>query len=531
METIDLAATTTRALKLLSGQGMSEKSLYEYTHTGFGCVVRHFQAKGIICVSLETLDTFLLEQRELFEQGAFSVWKWRLLRRSCELLKCCAEKDSVELPPLSPWIPMLRRPRQSIWKSAPTSEQLANSENIFALVWKTKRAMLELGLSVATVGHYTNEGLSVILNHHYEVGTEQLSEEILNQVVAEKRIQYEQGQTGRTSYQNLRKAVYWLREMHRTGHITLAIVPSWGQREPVAPFNALLLDFCIEAKSSMATTSLKVAKRAIRRFLFEMENCGFRSLADFTQINVNGCVASFATHYAGGLGSAISSVRLFLRYLFEHNLTAIDLSRSLPELVTTRKMFHEGFTENELEHLLEHPNRATAIGKRDYAMMVLAAQSGLRACDVVRLELGSVDWRTREIRLVQHKNGEPLFLPLEPESGNAIADYILNGRPASTHSNIFLCHSGVIRPLDTRSASGIVSKYMKLAGIPARRRGFHALRRTFGTSLLRNEISFELIQQLLGHRDMNSMKPYLSINEQGLKQCALSLIPNGKDGG
>lgn len=531
MEMIDLAATTTRALKLLSSQGMSEKSLYGYTHTGFGCVVRYFQAQGLIFVSPEMLDTFLLEQRKLFEQGEFSVWKWRILRRGCELLKCCAAKDSVELPPLSPWLSVLRQPRQSIRKSTPTSEQLADSENIFALVWKTNRAMLELGLSDATVRHYTGEGLAVILNRHYEVGIEKLSEEILNQAVAEKRIQYEHGQTGRVSYQNLRKAVYWLREMHRTGHIILAAVPSWGLREPVAPFNALLLDFCVEAKPSMATASLKVARSAIRRFMFEMEDHGFHSLADFTQINVNECITGFATHYTGGLGSAISSVRLFLRYLFEHNMTVIDLSRSLPELAAARKMFHEGFTANELEQLLEHPDRATAIGKRDYAMMVLAVQSGLRACDVIRLELGSIDWRTREIRLVQHKTGEPLSLPLEPESGNAIADYILNGRPASTHSNIFLCHSGVIRPLDARSASGIVSKHMKLAGVPARRRGFHALRRTFGTRLLRNEISFELIQQLLGHRDMDSMKPYLSIDEQGLKQCALSLISNGKDGG
>lgn len=530
METINLAVTSAQTLKLLSDQGMSEKSLHAYTHTGFGCVTRHFQAKGIICVSPETLDTFLIEQRELFEQGAFSVWKWRLLRRSCELLKHCATKNSVELPPLPPWMPVLRRPRQSIWKNKPTPEQFADSENIFTLIWKTNRAMLELGLADATVGHYRSEGLAIILNRHNEVGAEQFSEEILNQVVAEKRIQYEHGQTGRASYQNLRKAAYWLQEMHQTGHITLAKVPKWGQREPVAPFNALLLDFCVEAQSSMAATSLNVARSAIRRFLFEMEDHGFRSLTDITQINVNGCVADFAAHYTGGLGSAISFVRLFLRFLFEHNLTTIDLSQSLPELVTTRKMFREGFTESELEHLLEHPDRTTAIGKRDYAMMVLAAQSGLRACDVVRLELGSIDWRAREIRLIQHKTGEPLSLPLEAESGNAIADYILNGRPDSTHSNIFLCHMGVIRPLDARAASGVVSKHMKLAGIPAKRRAFHALRRTFGTRLLQNEVSFELIQQLLGHRDMDSIKLYLSIDEQGLKQCALPLLSQGKAG-
>lgn len=53
---------------------------------------------------------------------------------------------------------------------------------------------------------------------------------------------------------------------------------------------------------------------------------------------------------------------------------------------------------------------------------------------------------------------------------------------------------------------------------------------TLGTRLLQNEVSFELIQQLLGHRDMDSMKLYLSIDEQGLKQCALPLLSHGKVG-
>ena len=435
--------------------------------------------------------------------------------------------EPIEMVTSAAYAPAMR---QSIWKSIPTAGQLADPNDVFALIWKTHRAMSELGLSEATVRHYTDDGLTIILNRYYDIGTDRFSEEILDQIVSVKRFQYEKGQISRTPYQNLRKSAYWVREMYLTGGITQGKIPNWGLREPIAVFKALLLNFCVKAKTSMAKTSLNVARSAIRRFLFEMEDHGFRSLADFTQMNVNGCVTSFATRYAGGLGSAIYSVRVFLHFLFEDGVTGIDLSRSLPELVATRKMFREGFTEDELEHLLEHPDRTTAIGKRDYAMMVLAAQSGLRACDVVRLELGSIDWRTREIRLVQHKTGEPLSLPLEAESGNAIADYILNGRPDSTLPNIFLCHTGVIRPLDARSASGVVSKHMKLVGIPAKRRAFHALRRTFGTRLLQNEVSFELIQQLLGHRDMDSMKLYLSIDEQGLKQCALPLLSHGKVG-
>lgn len=528
---IELSATVTRTLELLSAHGMSDKGLHAYTHTGFGCIVRTFHAKGLPRVTPTMLDEFLIEQFELFGQGKFSPWKWRLVRRSCELLKYCAVEDSVDMPPLLPWSPTLHRSWQSIEKSTPTAEQFADPENIFVLVWKTNRAMVELGLTDATVRHYREEGLTVILKRHYDVMAEHFSEEILEQAVAEKRVQYEQGKTARASYQSLRKAAHWLQEMHQTGSITLTKVSNWGQREPVAPFDVLLLDFCVEAKASMATTSLDVARSAIRRFLFEMEDQGFNTLAHFSQMNVNRCITRFAMHYAGGLGSAIYAVRVFLHFLFEEGVTDIDLSQSLPELVATRKMFREGFTESELEYLLEHPDRTTGIGKRDYAMMVLAAQSGLRACDIVRLELGSIDWRTRGIRLVQHKTGEPLSLPLEAESGNAIADYILNGRPDSALPNIFLCHTGVIRPLDARSASGVVSKHMKLAGIPAKRRAFHALRRTFGTRLLQNEVSFELIQQLLGHRDMDSMKLYLSIDEQGLKQCALPLLSHRKAGG
>ena len=71
---IELSATVTRALELLSAQGMSEKSLHAYVHTGFGCIVRNFQVKGVSSATPTMLDEFLLEQFELFGQGKFSQW-------------------------------------------------------------------------------------------------------------------------------------------------------------------------------------------------------------------------------------------------------------------------------------------------------------------------------------------------------------------------------------------------------------------------------------------------------------------------
>lgn len=532
MELIELSATVQRALELLADAGMSDGGIYDYTHTGFGGILRYFHKKGILYATPEMLNDFLLEQRTLLDRGDISQWKWRLARRSCELLKQCAATDSIALPDLRPWDPVWDRPKQVIHRDAPTEKQFADSENIYVLVWMVNRQMEQLGLSGNTIRHYTEEGLAVILKKHYDSGTEIYSDKLISQLAEERRLQYEQEVIGRTAYQNLRKAAAMLQEFHQTGKITLKKVPNWGQHSVIPQSKALLDQFSayLTMQKNWAESSVSTVTSVAHVFLLELEDHGAASIETVNTMDVVACATRMLERYTGGMRSALFGIRAFLRFLYEAGITVDDFCKALPEFVCPRKKFHEGFSDDELECLLSQPDTTSAVGKRDYAMMVLAVQSGLRACDVVRLELGNIDWRTREIRLTQHKTGELLSLPLEAESGNAIADYILNGRPNSDVKNIFLCHTGKIRPLDARSASGIVSNHMKQAGIPAKRRAFHALRRTFGTRLLQNEVSFELIQQLLGHRDMNSMKPYLSIDEQGLKQCALPLLYHGKAG-
>ena len=243
------------------------------------------------------------------------------------------------------------------------------------------------------------------------------------------------------------------------------------------------------------------------------------------------CVTRMLGRYTGGMRSALFGIRTFLRFLYETGITAYNFCKALPEFVCPRKNFREGFSDDELERLLSQPDITSAVGKRDYAMMVLAVQSGLRSCDIIRLTFDCINWRTREIHVVQHKTGQPIVIPLEPETGNAIADYLLNGRPKSSLPQIFLCHVGAVRALKSRTGSAIVSKYMKGAGIHSGYRGFHSFRRTFATNLLQNEVPIELIQQMLGQTHIDSAKPYLSIDEQGLKRCALPLLSHGKEVG
>lgn len=526
MELIELGATAQRALELLDDAGMSEGGIHDYTHTGFGGILRHFHRKGILYVTEEMLDTFLLEQRACLNQGKISQWKWNLLRRSCELLKQCAAADSIDLPSMRPWNPAWNRPEQSIQHDTPTAKQFADPGNIFALVWAANRQMEQLGLTESTVRHYREEGLSVLLKRHYDSGIEHYSDELVSQAIGERCLQYEQGLVGRTSYQNLRKAAAMIREFRQTGKITLGRLPDWGQRELAPHFRVTLGKFCahITERGNLAETSIGAVKSVAHIFLLELEDYGVASIETASVMDIVACATKMLGRYSGGLQSALFGIRTFLRFSYETGITPDDFSQALPEFVCPRKVFHEGFAKDELELLLAQPDTSAAVGKRDYAMMVLALQSGLRACDIIRLTFDCIDWRAREIRVVQHKTGQPLTIPLVAESGNAIADYILNGRPQSSLPQIFLCHTGAVRPLKSGSASGIVSRYMKGAGILSDHRGFHSFRRTFATKLLQKEVPLELITQMLGQASMDSAKPYLSIDEQGLKQCALPLL-------
>ena len=534
MNMFNLKEAAEQSLKLLVQSGASAKTVKGYLNTGFGAALRHFAGQDISDVNAETLDMFVLEQRERFERGEFSQWKWRLVRRGGELLKHFVLTGTVEIGALRPWEPVLRKPRQSIELDRPTPEQLADPDDLFALIWRIKQALLSEGLTKQTVRHYTVEGMAVILRKHTQQGLTHYSEALATDAVVEIRGRYERGLTSRVSYQNLRKASFLLAEMHRTGSVTLGKIPDWNLRPPAFRFSPLLQHFCENANRTgiLAKSTVKTARSAIRTFFFELETRGWQSFDGVTMAEISETITQMAKRYTGGLHSAIFSVRVFLRHLYENGFTPENLSLAIPEMVARRTIFREGFTSAETVRLLDEPDLETDIGKRDYAMMLLATQTALRACDIANLKRENIDWRAKEIRIIQQKTGKPQSLPLEPESGNAIAEYLLTARPESDMPYIFLCHTGVLRPINNRSASAIVTKHLRRAEIVSTvpRRGFHSFRRSFGTRLLQNEIPLELLRQLLGHSKIDSAKPYLSVDEQGLKNCALGLVPCGKAG-
>lgn len=159
-------------------------------------------------------------------------------------------------------------------------------------------------------------------------------------------------------------------------------------------------------------------------------------------------------------------------------------------------------------------------------MVALAVSTGLRCCDIVALRLDEIDWRRDEIRLVQAKTSRPLVLPLPPLAGNAVAEWILHGRPECEAPEVFVRLKAPLVKLGSSTGSTLMRRRLGPAGIDHAAgdgRSFHALRRTTGTRLIESGAGLSLTAQVLGHARIDSSRRYLALAGEQIRQCCLPL--------
>ena len=158
--------------------------------------------------------------------------------------------------------------------------------------------------------------------------------------------------------------------------------------------------------------------------------------------------------------------RSFGAYLSENSLCSLNLETIFTIKVPNRKKIHSGFDKDEVTAILNAPDKSTALGKRDYAIIMLAAYTGLRGVDVLTLRFSDIGWRLREIRPIQSKTSKPVMLPVPVAVLNAVAEYILEARPENTATDIiFLRSRPPYDPLKTWSAHSIIKHNAAKAGI------------------------------------------------------------------
>lgn len=234
--------------------------------------------------------------------------------------------------------------------------------------------------------------------------------------------------------------------------------------------------------------------------------------------------------FSGGMAKRIMSLfTRLLKYAYENNYTVKDLSMYCMNARFFRKeKIPPTFTKDEIERTLAVIKRNNADGKRDYAMLLLAARTGLRTCDITDMKLKSLRFDTDTIEISQRKTGKMLVLPLSEEVGIALIDYFKNGRPDVGSEYVFIKHYAPFTHFSASKTSAVVIRYMDLAGIENyenREPGLRAFRHSLASNMLENNTSIYQIKEYLGHEKTDTTMRYIKIDKSSLRQCALEVPP------
>lgn len=223
----------------------------------------------------------------------------------------------------------------------------------------------------------------------------------------------------------------------------------------------------------------------------------------------------------------VCGIRHFLRFLCEKELLTENIASEIHMPPISKKAkIPSAWSADELRQLIRAIDRNSSIGKRDYAMILLACVLGLRIGDIKTLRFSNFDWESKKLSFVQHKTSKPLTLPLPEAIGWAVIDYIKNGRPKYYDTDIvFIKHMPPFDPFsDNDHLQQRIIYHMNKAGIRRdkdKHSGFHSLRHAAGSMLLEMETPLPVIATVLGHSDMDITGIYLKTDLKNLLECVL----------
>jgi integrase/recombinase XerD len=219
----------------------------------------------------------------------------------------------------------------------------------------------------------------------------------------------------------------------------------------------------------------------------------------------------------------ITALRSFLRYLRYRGAVKLDLAAAVPTVANwSMASIPRAISVEHAHATLASCNRQSAVGRRDYAILLLLARLGLRAGEVVALQLDDIDWHNGSLN-VHGKGGRGCPMPLPADVGEAIADYLQKGRPHSTSRSVFLRSVAPVRAFQRQEAIGsIVAHALTRAGVDTPRKGAHQFRHRLACDLLRQGASLAEIGELLRHRRPETTAIYAKVDLSALRTLSLS---------
>lgn len=293
-------------------------------------------------------------------------------------------------------------------------------------------------------------------------------------------------------------------------------------------YESLFRGYCAYLDNSeLSASTVDHYKTISTVFMDYLTQLKLQDIKDISMDTCNGYLKTQAGYSFKTVEQNVCGIRHFLRYLLSIRLLPRDYAEKIhmPPVSKSAKI-PSAWPIEDLKAMIAAIDRNNPIGKRDYAMIVLACILGLRIGDIKGLRFSNFDWNKKTLSLIQHKTHKSLTLPLPDAVGWAVIDYIKKGRPSYYESDlVFLKH---MPPFDSFSDNDHLGQriiyYMQKAGISRYRRrhsGFHSLRHSAGSMLLEMETPLPVITTILGHSDSDITAVYLKTDLEKLAECVL----------
>lgn len=260
-----------------------------------------------------------------------------------------------------------------------------------------------------------------------------------------------------------------------------------------------------------------------RRFLTEQFGDGPLELSMLRAPDVTTFIQRHAhDHGPFNARHLVMTTRSLLRYLHYKGRIDTDLSLAVPKVARWRlSTLPKHLPAVQVRQVLCRCDRKTALGRRDYAILLLLARLGLRAGEVVRLRLEDVDWENARITICG-KGGKWAQLPLPADVAKATANYLRHDRPRCSCRRLFIRDYAPIEGFRRGNGiASIVKRALKRAGVASARKGAHLLRHSLATDMLRKGASLDEIGEVLRHRSSDTTAIYAKVDLNSLRALAL----------
>jgi len=302
---------------------------------------------------------------------------------------------------------------------------------------------------------------------------------------------------------------------------------SGGNRAPYAklPFLSFAPNFFnyLNDEKGLRQSSIKGYGIYLRAFEKYISKIGVNTLKEVSPT----IISSFITNNGKGLSkSALTGLccilRVFFSYLYRERLIRKDLSGGIESPRRYRlSNVPRSISWDDVQKMLEAVDQRTALGKRDYAILLLLITYGLRGHEVAKLTLDHIDWKRDLLRIPERKAGHSTAYPLTPIVGKAILNYIQQARPKISDRHLFLRVLAPLGPVTNSGVSCRASYYLHKAGIAVSRPGSHTLRHTCVQRLVDADFSLKTIGDYVGHRSPSSTNIYTKIAIESLREVAM----------